>query len=56
MAKRGLNIHKRQDDRWEGRYCKTRDASGGIVYGYVYGKTYKEAKEKVLYAFWNIRM
>ena len=50
MAKRGLNIHKRQDGRWEGRYCKTRNAFGGIVYGYVYGKTYKEAKEKVLRA------
>ena len=50
MAKRGLNIHKRQDGRWEGRYCKSRSFAGTIVYGYVYGKTYKETKEKVILA------
>lgn len=55
MAKKGLNIHKRQDGRWEGRYCKTRSFSGSIVYGYVYGKTYKETKEKVLYATMQAR-
>jgi len=46
MAK-GENIFKRKDGRWEGRYTKYRDEKGKIVYGYCYGKTYKEAKEKV---------
>ena len=45
MPKKGLNIHKRKDGRWEGRYCKARDPAGSIVYGYVYGKTYREANK-----------
>lgn len=48
MPKKGLNIHKRKDKRWEGRYCKGRDSQRKILYGYVYGKTYKEAKEKLI--------
>ena len=28
MAKRGENIHKRKDGRWEGRYIKGRTAEG----------------------------
>lgn len=47
MAKRGDNIRKRKDGRWEGRYKKGRAADGSIIYGSVYGKTYKEAKEKM---------
>ncbi len=46
MAK-GENIFKRKDGRWEARYIKGREVSGKIKYGYCYGKTYKEAKEKV---------
>lgn len=46
MAK-GENIFKRKDGRWEARYIKGYDTSGKILYGYCYGKTYKEAKEKV---------
>lgn len=45
MAK-GENIFKRRDGRWEARYIKGRDLSGKIKYGYCYGKTYREAKEK----------
>lgn len=44
---KGENIFKRKDGRWEARYIKERDASGKIKYGFCYGKTYKEAKEKV---------
>ncbi len=44
---KGENIFKRKDGRWEARYVKDRELSGRIVYGYCYGKTYKEAKEKV---------
>lgn len=44
---KGENIFKRRDGRWEARYIKGRDLSGKIKYGFCYGKTYKEAKEKV---------
>ena len=47
MAK-GENIFKRKDGRWEARYVKGHELSGKIKYGFCYGKTYKEAKEKVL--------
>lgn len=47
MAK-GENIFKRKDGRWEARYVKSRTDSGKILYGYCYGKTYREAKEKML--------
>ena len=47
MSKKGENIYKRKDGRWEARYLK-KDAYSGIArYGYCYGKTYGEAKEKV---------
>lgn len=45
MAK-GENIFKRKDGRWEARYVKGYELSGKIRYGFCYGKTYKEAKEK----------
>lgn len=47
MPKKGENIYKRKDGRWEGRYIKSRSCSGKIIYGYVYGKTYREAKAKL---------
>lgn len=47
MSKRGENIHKRIDGRWEGRYRKGFDNYGKPKYGSVYGKTYREAKEKL---------
>lgn len=47
MARRGENISKRKDGRWEGRYVKSREPSGKIKYGYCYGKTYREAKQKL---------
>ena len=48
MPKRGENIHKRKDGRWEGRYIKNRDEAGRARYRSVYGKTYREVKEKML--------
>ena len=47
MSKRGDNIHKRKDGRWEGRYQKERDIYGKVKYGSVYGKTYREVKDKL---------
>ncbi len=45
--RKGENIFKRKDGRWEARYIKGYDLSGKAKYGFCYGKTYKEAKEKV---------
>lgn len=47
MSKKGENIYKRKDNRWEARYIKGYSFDGKIIYGYCYGKTYREAKEKV---------
>ena len=45
MSRIGENITKRKDGRWEARYIKGYK-NGEAVYGYLYGKTYEEAKEK----------
>ena len=47
MSKRGENIRKRKDGRWEGRYIKSRESNGKAIYGSVYGKTYTSVKEKL---------
>lgn len=44
MPKKGENIYKRKDGRWEGRYIRGRK-NNRAVYGYVYGQTYHEVKE-----------
>lgn len=46
MPRRGENIRKRKDGRWEARYKNGTDDNGKTVYGSVYGKTYREVKEK----------
>lgn len=50
MPKKGENIYKRKDGRWEGRYIRTRTAGGKAVYGSVYASTYREAKAKLISA------
>lgn len=45
MPRRGENIYKRKDGRWEGRYIKYHDVRGKAKYGYVYGKTYSDVKQ-----------
>ena len=50
MSRRGENIYKRKDGRWEGRYIKSYTADNKAKYGYVYGKTYSEVKEKLICA------
>ncbi|MGN1095232.1 MAG: tyrosine-type recombinase/integrase, partial [Eubacteriales bacterium] len=47
MSRRGENIYKRRDNRWEGRYIKEHDTGGKTRFGYVYAKTYREVKEKL---------
>lgn len=46
MSRRGENIYKRKDGRWEGRYIKNH-TEGKIRYGYVYARTYREVKAKL---------
>ena len=47
MPKTGENIRKRKDGRWEGRVKKDSLQKGKTKYTSVYGKTYKEVKEKM---------
>lgn len=46
MAKKGNNIYKRKDGRWEARYVKSVRVDGSKCYGSVYGATYREALDK----------
>ena len=48
ISRKGENIYKRKDGRWEGRYMKYRSPDGKVKYGYVYAKTYREVKEKLM--------
>lgn len=47
MARRGENIRKRTDGRWEGRYIISYSDNGKACYRSVYGKNYAEVKEKL---------
>lgn len=47
MAKKGMNIYKRKDGRWEGRYIKGHTENGKLIFGYLYAKTYTEVKSKL---------
>lgn len=44
MAKRGMNVYKRKDGRWEGRFMNKNNGK----YCSVYGKTYGETREKLI--------
>ncbi len=46
MPKRGENIYKRKDGRWEGRIRKQFE-DGARGYQSVYGRSYREVKEKM---------
>ncbi|MEI5990858.1 hypothetical protein A5881_002363 [Enterococcus termitis] len=48
MSRRGENIYKRKDGRWEGRYIKGRKLDGSIHYGYVYCKKYNDVKQQLM--------
>ena len=47
MSKKGENIYKRKDGRWEGRYIRFYDETGKAKFGYIYGKTYNEVKQRL---------
>lgn len=46
MGRHGENIRKRKDGRWEARVIDSYSLNGKAHYRYLYGKTYREAKEK----------
>ena len=48
MARRGLNIYPRKDKRWEGRYITGHKPDGKPIFGYVYGSSYNDCKNKLL--------
>ena len=47
MARRGENIYKRKDGRWEGRYKFGFNESGKAKYCSVYGHSYAEVRSKL---------
>ncbi len=47
MAKKGLNIYKRKDGRWEGRYKNGYTADGKTKYSSLYGKSYSAVREQL---------
>lgn len=47
MSRRGENIRKRKDGRWEGRYKVGYKENGNTKYASVYGRTYLECKNKL---------
>ena len=47
MPRRGENIYKRKDGRWEARYIKQRSPEGKAIYGYLYARTYRDVKAKL---------
>lgn len=46
MARKGENIYKRKDGRWEARYIVCRDAKGRAKYRSIYAWSYLEVKKK----------
>lgn len=47
MPRRGENIYKRKDGRWEGRVLRSHAADGKAFYSYFYGHSYAEVKQKM---------
>lgn len=47
MPRKGENIYKRKDGRWEGRYIKGRTPEGKAQYGYLYAYNYYDLKQKL---------
>ena len=48
MSRKGLNIYKRKDGRWEARYIKSRTAQGKPLYGYLYKHCKKPPVKKFI--------
>lgn len=50
MARKGENIYKRKDGRWEARYIMSYNENGKAQYKYLYARTYAEVKTKLFKA------
>lgn len=48
MPRKGESIYKRKDGRWEGRYIRDREPNGKARYGYVYGSSYRQTKDRLV--------
>ena len=48
MARRGENIYRRRDGRYEGRYVLGRNANGKTKFGYIYGRRYSDVHKRLL--------
>lgn len=48
MSRHGENIYYRKDGRYEGRYVIGKTPNGKTAFGYVYGKKYKDVKNKLM--------
>ena len=48
MPRKGENIYKRKDGRWEGRYIKEYDLENKAKYASVYAHSYSEVKNKLI--------
>lgn len=46
MSRKGENVRKRRDKRWEARFISGRSKSGKAIYRSVYGNSYAEVKIK----------
>lgn len=52
MARRGENIFRRKDGRWEARVSEHRE-NGNKIYRSLYGKSYTEVKAKERRILWH---
>lgn len=50
MPRKGENIYKRKDGRWEGRYIASYESNGKAKYRYIYEKSYRAVKDKMILA------
>lgn len=55
-GKKGLNIYKRKDGRWEGRFPKGKKEDGRIYYGYIYDTSFKKVRERVIEERFNYQL
>lgn len=48
MPRRGENIYKRKDGRYEGRYVIGKNEKGQTKFGYVYGRKYTDVYNRLV--------
>lgn len=56
MPKRGANIYKRKDGRWEARYPRAIGPDGRKIYASVYASNYREAKNKQIQSMQQVHL